>query len=154
MVNCALSTAGMVADSRAEPTSAAGTGLAFPAHGLVEAPAPVHPLRLARASAAAANSDLPAPTRATYLRLLTWAFTFFNSVRLLAYMPTIWTLAQSGDSSQHSLWTWGTWFCANVTMSLWLMERNGSRLDRAAAVNIGNAVMCLAVIGLIVAARV
>jgi hypothetical protein len=102
----------------------------------------------------ASDGVLPASMRATYVRLLTWAFTFFNSVRILAYMPTIWTLAHSGDSSQHSLWTWGTWFCANVTMSLWLIERNGSRLDGAAMVNIGNALMCLAVIGLIVIARV
>src|SRR5688572_26480934 len=100
-------------------------GSACPAPRLVAAPAPVRPLHLARSSGAA-NADAPTPPRGTYLRLLTWAFTFFNSVRILAYMPTIWTLAQSGDSSQHSLWTWGTWFFANVTMGLWLIERNGS----------------------------
>ena len=73
---------------------------------------------------------------------------------MLADLPTMWTLWQSGDSSQHSLWTWGTWLGANLTMSLWLIERNGSRLDGAAMVNIGNAVMCLTVVGLIVIARV
>ena len=108
------------------------------------------------ASAAATVSEAPDITsqRRGGLSLLTWAFMLFNSIRLVAYLPTTWAIYSSGDSSQHSLWTWGTWFCANVTMSLWLIERNGSRLDGAAMVNIGNALMCLAVIGLIVIARV
>lgn len=88
-----------------------------------------------------------------YRTALTWAFTFFSTVRVLAYLPTIWTLWQSGDSSQHSLWTWCTWLGANLTMSLWLIDRNGARMDRAAAVNLGNAAMCLAVIVLIVVQR-
>jgi len=91
--------------------------------------------------------------RAIYLRVLTWAFTLFNSVRVLAYAPTIWAIHASGDSSQHSLWTWITWAGANATMAAWLYEQNGQRLNRAIAVNMGNAAMCLCTVALIIAYR-
>ena len=109
-----------------------------------------------REMAAATHGNVAAPKSQAlerYRVALTWAFTFFSSVRVLSYLPTMWTLWQSGDSSQHSLWTWCTWFCANLTMSLWLIDRNGARIDRAAFVNLGNAFMCLAVIALIVFER-
>lgn len=83
------------------------------------------------------------PVRSTYLALLTWAFTFFNSVRVLAYLPTVWAVVQSGDSSQHSVWTWLTWAGANATMAAWLYEHNGRRANRAVAVNACNASMCV-----------
>lgn len=99
----------------------------------------------AMAPAVAAAPALPAlSAREVYLALLTWAFTLFNSVRVLSYLPTLWAIHQSGDSSQHSLVTWLTWLGANVTMALWLYEHNGQRCDRAVMVNVGNAVMCLA----------
>lgn len=82
------------------------------------------------------------PSRSRYLTLLGWAFTLFNSVRVFAYLPTMWSLVQSGNSSQHSVWTWFTWFGANLTMALWLRERNGGRFDKAASVNLCNATMC------------
>jgi hypothetical protein len=88
-----------------------------------------------------------------YLRLLAWAFTLFNSVRVAAYLPTLWALHVSGDSSQHSLWTWATWVGANATMAAWLYEHNGRVMNRAVAVNIGNASMCLATVVLIVIHR-
>ncbi len=84
----------------------------------------------------------PVTGRVIYLRVLTWAFTLFNSVRMLAYLPTIWAIVQSGDSSQHSLLTWCTWFGANATMAAWLYESNGQRFSRAVVVNVGNSVMC------------
>ncbi len=84
--------------------------------------------------------------RALYLRVLTWAFTLFSSVRMLAYLPTIWAIVQSGDSSQHSLWTWCTWFCANTTMAAWIYEAEGQLVNRAVVVNAGNALMCAATI--------
>lgn len=84
------------------------------------------------------------------LRLLTWAFTLFSSLRMVAYLPTIGAIAASGDASQHSLWTWGTWLGANLTMAAWLHEHNGGRVDRAVAVNLGNAAMCLVTVVLIV----
>jgi hypothetical protein len=84
----------------------------------------------------------PITTRVVYLRVLTWAFTLFSSVRMLAYLPTIWAIVQSGDSSQHSLWIWCTWLGANATMAAWLYESTGQRVSRAVAVNVGNAMMC------------
>lgn len=100
---------------------------------------------------------VPAPpagtSRTTYLAVLTWAFTLFNSVRVLAYLPTVWAICVSGDSSQHSLWTWLTWFGANSTMAAWLYEQNGQRADRTVLVNVGNACMCLVTVGVIVAFR-
>jgi hypothetical protein len=94
------------------------------------------------------------PSRATYLRVLAWAFTLFNSVRVAAYLPTMWAICQSGDSSQHSLWTWCTWVGANATMAAWLYETHDRRIDRVVMVNAGNAAMCAAVVVLILAQRV
>lgn len=90
--------------------------------------------------------------RSTYLAALSWAFTLFNSLRVVSYLPTMWAIQASGDSSQHSLWTWGTWLGANVTMAAWLYEHNGQRLDRLVIVNFGNAAMC-AVTGVLIAAH-
>ena len=84
-----------------------------------------------------------ARARALYLRVLAWAFALFSTVRLAAYLPTVWAILQTGDSAQHSLWTWVTWTGANATMAAWLYEHNGQRLDKAIAVNIGNSAMCL-----------
>lgn len=92
-----------------------------------------------RGSAATASAP-----RATYLALLTWAFTLFNSARVLAYLPTLVSIWRSGQSDQHSLLTWLTWVGANATMAAWLYEHNGGRFNRAVVVNIGNAAMCTA----------
>ncbi len=89
----------------------------------------------------------------TYLSVLTWLFTLFNSVRVLAYVPTLLAIFTSGNSSQHSLLTWITWVGANATMAAWLYEHNGRRLNRAIAVNACNSLMCLATVILIVAYR-
>ncbi len=94
----------------------------------------------------------PAPERApcrARLRLLAWAFTLFNTLRLVSYLPTILAIAQSADSSQHSLLTWAIWFGSNLTMALWLYEHNGARVDRAVAINLCNAAMCLATLALV-----
>lgn len=104
---------------------------------------------------AAPAGTLPAgPAQTTYLSVLSWLFTLFNSVRVLSYLPTLWTIHASGDSSQHSLITWATWACANATMAAWLYEHNGRRMNRAIAVNVGNAMMCLATLTLILAYRI
>jgi hypothetical protein len=95
----------------------------------------------------------PRPARAGYLVVLTWAFTLFNSVRMFAYLPTLWAIHETGDSSQHSLWTWCTWFGANLTMAAWLYEQNGQRVNRAVLVNLSNSLMCLAVTALIAGQR-
>lgn len=89
-----------------------------------------------------------------YLTVLTWLFTLFNSVRVLAYLPTLLAIFTTGESSQHSLLTWVTWVGANATMAAWLFEHNGRRMNRAIAVNVCNSLMCLATSILIVAYRV
>jgi hypothetical protein len=116
-------------------------------------------------AAAAAVPAVPSPAartapetaralwRARYLTTLTWAFTLLNSARVLSYLPTLWALVASGDSSQHSLWTWGMWFGANVTMAAWLYEQNGQRWSRAVAVNLVNASMCAATFVVIASLR-
>jgi hypothetical protein len=108
-----------------------------------------------------ANTDRPPPPagfsltmlRRHYLAALTWAFTLFSAVRVFTYLPTMWAIQNSGDSSQHSLWTWLTWTGANLTMAAWLYEHNGQRFNRAVGVNLGNAAMCLVTTGLIVVQR-
>jgi hypothetical protein len=86
---------------------------------------------------------LPTGLAGARRQALTWAFTFFNSVRVLAYLPTTWAIFSSGDSSQHSLWTWCTWLGANASMAAWLHEHNGHRIDKAVVVSMANALMCL-----------
>ena len=82
------------------------------------------------------------PGRRLYLRMLTWAFTLFSSIRLVAYVPTLWAIHASGDSSQHSLLTWVTWAGANLTMAAWLYEHNGQQMDKAIGVSLANATAC------------
>lgn len=91
--------------------------------------------------------------RSAYIAALTTAFTVFNSLRTLAYLPTIWSICASGDTSQHSLWTWCTWLGANITMAAWLYEQNGQRVNRAVMVNVGNATMCCVTAVLIILHR-
>jgi len=111
------------------------------------------PAAVGTAAPAAPAAQPPASRRGVYLRLLTWAFTFFNAARLFCYLPTIWAIYVSGDSSQHSLWTWCSWFGANATMAAWLYEQDDRRVTRAMLVNVSNAAMCAATVTLIVAAR-
>jgi hypothetical protein len=87
------------------------------------------------------------------LRLLAWAFAFFNSMRLLSYLPTLWAIHSQGDASQHSLLTWLTWTGANATMAAWVYQQNRRRFNRAIAVQACSAVMCLATTALILAYR-
>jgi hypothetical protein len=88
----------------------------------------------------------PGRARDLYLSLLGGAFALFNSIRVLAYLPMILALAASGDSSQHSVLTWLAFLGGNITMALWLWEQNGRRCNRAIAVSVGNALMCLAIL--------
>ncbi len=97
----------------------------------------------------------PGATRSRrYISALGLAFTFFSSVRLVSYLPALWAIWSSGESSQHSLWTWGTWFGSNLTMAMWLYEQNGQRLSRAVVVNGVNATMCAVTFALILVFRI
>ncbi|MEO8526329.1 MAG: hypothetical protein ABI460_16505 [Caldimonas sp.] len=91
--------------------------------------------------------------RKAYLTALEWGFAAFNSTRVLTYLPTLWAIHRSGDSSQHSIVTWLCWMAANALMAAWLYEHQGRRLNRAIAVNMVNAAMCLVTSTLIVAYR-
>ena len=131
------------------PTTAVPPGSPAAAEGPLPPPGALEARsRLARVQAQAAASP-----RTIYLTVLSWAFTAFSTVRVLAYLPTLWAIHASGDSSQHSLWTWFTWLGANLTMAAWLYENNGQRANRAVIVNTGNACMCLVSVAMIVAYR-
>lgn len=92
-----------------------------------------------------ASDPVRSTRHARYLLVLGWAFAGFNAIRVLAYLPTLWAIHTSADSSQHSLWTWLTWLGANATMAAWLYENNGRRINKAVLVNASNTCMCLAV---------
>jgi hypothetical protein len=83
--------------------------------------------------------------RKRHLSLLSGSFALFNSLRIVAYLPTLHAIQSSGHADQHSLFTWLTFLGANLTMALWLLEQNGGRMNRAVAVNAFNALMCGAI---------
>lgn len=89
------------------------------------------------------RTALPTRLRRTYLQWLAWLFALFNSARVFAYLPNVWSIHQHADSSQHSLLTWVTLFGANLTMAAWLYEENGHKTSKAIAVSISNSLMCL-----------
>jgi hypothetical protein len=86
----------------------------------------------------------------TYLWVLGWLFAALNSVRVLSYLPTILAIHASGDSTQHSLWTWCLWIGSNLTMAAWLFEHNGREANRVVVVNLCNAAMCIVTASVIV----
>lgn len=86
-----------------------------------------------------------ASRRPRSLPVLAGAFALFNSLRIVAYLPTLVAIQASGQSDQHSLFTWLTFLGANLTMALWLREQNGGCMNRAVAVNACNALMCGAI---------
>lgn len=94
-------------------------------------------------------SQPSAIARSRYLAALGALFTLFSSARVLAYLPTIWAVLASGDSSQHSLLTWFTFFGGNSTMAAWLWEQNGRRCSAAIAASGGNALMCVVIIAVV-----
>lgn len=96
----------------------------------------------ARPIEAAVPPPLARCTGSFYVCALNWSFAFFSTTRLLAYLPTLWAIHTSGDSSQHSLATWITWLGSNLVMAAWLYEHNGRRAHRAVLVTLGNGVMC------------
>lgn len=92
---------------------------------------------------------MPGAAHSRYLSVLAGLFALFNAARILAYLPTIWAVVSSGDSSQHSLWTWITLLGGNATMAAWLWGQAGRRSNRAVLVSTGNALMCLAIVAVI-----
>lgn len=106
-----------------------------------------------------AGVERPPPERsgsaqALYPRLLDWAFNVFSSTRIITYLPTLWAICASGDSSQHSLLTWGAWVGSNLSMAAWLYEKNGRRVNKAVVVTFGNGLMCAMACAVIIVFRV
>ena len=85
-----------------------------------------------------------------YVELLDWVFALFSSMRFFTYLPTLFAIHASANSSQHSLWTWFAWVGSNVAMAAWLYENNARRVNKAILVTAGNALMCLATCALII----
>lgn len=110
----------------------------------------VAPLPTRAPAPRSAPPSLRRRVRERYLVALGLAFAFFGSVRMLSYLPTLWAIQVSGDSSQHSLWTWGIWLGSNVTMAAWLHENSGHRVNRAIGLSLCNAAMCAATMALII----
>jgi hypothetical protein len=88
-----------------------------------------------------------------YQRGLFIAFALFNLLRVISYLPTFWAIHASGDSSQHSLWTWLTWCGSNLLTGLWHLECHQRRLDCTAVVLFVNAAMCAAAVVLVATYR-
>jgi hypothetical protein len=89
------------------------------------------------------------PPRANYLATLGALFALFNSARVLAYLPTIWAVAASGNSSQHSVWTCLTFLGANATMAACLWEQNQRQPNGAVLASAGNAFMCMVIVAVV-----
>ena len=95
------------------------------------------------------TTELPLPhvaspkgLRITRQGLISASFAFFNTLRIVGYLPTLLAIQASGQSDQHSLFTWAVFFGANTSMALWLHEQNGHRINRAVVANAFNALMC------------
>ena len=122
------------------------------------AKAPRHPapllealrMRFSGEAAADVETEEKPVGKTRYLAMLNWAFVAFNSTRVLTYLPTLWAIHVSGDSSQHSLLTWLSWVGANVSMAALLYENNGRRVNKVIGMNIGNALMCVVTCSFIV----
>lgn len=105
------------------------------------------------APAAPPQSQLQSAPPAKATGLFAWAFTTFNCLRIVAYLPTVQAIWITGQSDQHSLLTWLIFLGANSTMARWLYEQNGWRTNRAVVINTVNALMCGVICLLIVWTR-
>lgn len=99
------------------------------------------------------NDTASPPAQSLYAAFIGRLFTVFSATRLLTYLPTMWAIYSSADSSQYSLLTWIGWVGANASMAAWLYEGAGRKLNKAILVTAGNSVMCLATCVLICAFR-
>jgi hypothetical protein len=76
-----------------------------------------------------------------------YLFTFFNSLRIVSYLPQIWRVARDTQgASCISYMTWMLWTAANASTSLYAFANLGDLM--LGLVTLANTVCCLAVIGL------
>ena len=95
---------------------------------------------------------IDAARRTLRSRAIGAAFSLFSSLRIVAYLPMLWAIAMSSDSSQHSLLTWLLWLGSNLSTALWLHDR-GTGVRGAVLVSLSNTVMCAVAVTLILALR-
>lgn len=70
------------------------------------------------------------------------AFTVFNSLRVLFYVPQFKKLVkQKHNLDSHSLFMWFSWIFANATVAIYFVQLSG--WDEKAILNMANAFMCL-----------
>jgi hypothetical protein len=82
-------------------------------------------------------------TSSFYAAGLSWAFLATNSMRILAYLPTIKKLLREEATADcQSQLTWLLWSASNVTLALHLFESNHRQLNEMILITSGNAVMC------------
>lgn len=97
------------------------------------------------------DSSLPSrPAARTAADALAIAFHAFATLRVVAYLPTAWSIVASADSAQHSLFTWLVFAGANATLGLRLWRDGGRRVGACVAVSAVNTTMCLLLTALIV----
>jgi len=111
------------------------------------------PANLNRGTEPVSAQDSATARPSRYATLVDWLFTVSSATRLLTYLPTMWTIYANANSSQHSLLTWIGWVGANASMTAWLYERAGRKLNKAIMVTAGTCVMCFATCLLIWAFR-
>lgn len=79
-----------------------------------------------------------------YLGFLSTMFLFWNSVRILTYVPTILKLMRPTASARdYSVATWGSWVLSNGFFALYLWEHDGRQMSAMVLLNVGNTCMCL-----------
>ena len=78
-----------------------------------------------------------------YATVLSWAFLATNSIRVLAYLPTIKKLLRAEATADcQSQLTWLLWAASNLTLALHLFESNHRQLNEMILITGGNALMC------------
>jgi hypothetical protein len=78
-----------------------------------------------------------------YATVLSWAFLATNSVRVVAYLPTIKKLLRAEATADcQSQLTWLLWSASNLTLALHLFESNHRQINEMILITSGNALMC------------
>jgi hypothetical protein len=89
-----------------------------------------------------------------YVTAITWGYVFWNTVRILTYIPTLLMLLKPDASARYySLATWGSWVLSNGTLALYLFEQSGREFNALVLLNAGNTIMCLVTCALILRLR-
>lgn len=92
----------------------------------------------------------PAPERsAQRLRWVNWIFSACSTARVLAYLPNLVSIWQSGNSDQHAMSTWVILAASNAATAWYLQETNPGRRCRVVWVSLANTAQCLLTLAVI-----